>query len=93
MRRSCSTSPAPHYDVGDVRSAAWSYRAPFEEVTRIADLVCFYPEQVTVTIDSEKLEPVPGHDVVAHRPDRTLSVDDIGRVQLVEHATSARTRA
>jgi uncharacterized protein (DUF427 family) len=84
---------ASYYDVGDARTAAWSYRAPFEEVTRIADLVSFYPEKVTVTIDGEKLEPVPGQNVVAHGPDRNLSVDEVGGIQLVEHATSARARA
>ncbi len=84
---------ASYYDVGDVRSAAWSYRAPIEEVTRIADLVSFYPEKVTVTIDGETLEPVPGQEVVAHGPDRNLSVDDMGGIQLVERAISAPRRA
>jgi uncharacterized protein (DUF427 family) len=84
---------ASYYDVGDAQSAAWSYRTPFEEMTRIADLVSFYREKVTVTIDGEKFEPVPGQDVVAHGPDRNPSVDEIGGIQLVEHATSARTRA
>jgi uncharacterized protein (DUF427 family) len=80
---------ASYYDVGEARSAAWSYRAPFEEVSRIADLVSFYLEKVTVTIDGEKLEPVPGQDVVAHGPDRNLSVDEVGGIQLVEDASSA----
>jgi uncharacterized protein (DUF427 family) len=84
---------ASYYDVGDAGTAAWSYRAPFEEMTRIADLVSFYPEKVTVTIDGEKLEPVPGQNVVAHGPDRNLSVDEVGGIQLVEDATSARARA
>jgi uncharacterized protein (DUF427 family) len=84
---------ASYYDVGDARAAAWSYRAPFEEVTRIADLVSFYPEKVTVTIDGEKFEPAPGQNVVAHGPDRNLSVDEVGGIQLVENAASARARA
>jgi uncharacterized protein (DUF427 family) len=84
---------ASYYDVGAARSAAWSYRAPFEEVSRIADLLSFYPEKLTVTVDGEKLEPVPGQDVVAHGPDRNLSVDEIGRVRLVERANAAHTRA
>ncbi len=84
---------ASYYDAGDVRSAACSYRAPIEEVTRIADLLSFYPEKVTVTIDGEKLEPVPGQEVVAHGPDRNLSVDEMGGIQLVERAISARRRA
>src|SRR5262245_35923007 len=51
---------ASYYSVGDAGSAACSYRAPFEEVARIADLVSFHPEEVTITIDGETLEPVPG---------------------------------
>ena len=51
---------ALRYDVGDARTAAWSYRAPFDEVARIADLVSFYPEKLAVTIDGEKLEEAPG---------------------------------
>jgi hypothetical protein len=62
--------------------------APFEEVTRIADLVSFYPEKVTITIDGEKLEPVPGQTVVGHGPDRNLSVDEIGGIQLVDDPVS-----
>jgi len=41
----------------------------------------------------EKLEPAPGQDVVAHGPDRNLSVDEVGRIRFVELATSAQTRA
>jgi hypothetical protein len=44
---------------------------------------------VTVTIDGEKLEPVPGQDVVAHGPDRNLSVDEIGGIELAENAAAA----
>jgi uncharacterized protein (DUF427 family) len=79
---------ASYYDIGDARNAAWSYRAPFEEVARIADLVSFEPDKVTITIDGEKLEPLPGQTVLPHGPDRNLSVDEIGGVQLVEPATS-----
>jgi uncharacterized protein (DUF427 family) len=80
---------ASYYDVREARNAAWSYRAPFEEVARIADLVSFYPEKVTITIDGEKLEPAPGQNVISHGPDRNLSVDEIGGIQLVEHAAAA----
>jgi Domain of unknown function (DUF427) len=79
---------ASYYDVGDARNAAWSYRAPFEEMARIADLVSFEPDKVTITIDGEKLEPLPGQTVLPRGPDRNLSVDEIGGVQLVEPATS-----
>jgi uncharacterized protein (DUF427 family) len=81
---------ASYYDTGDTQNAAWSYRAPFEEVARIADLVSFYPEKVTITIDAEKLEPAPGH-VISHGPDRNLSVDELGGTQLVEDAAATET--
>jgi uncharacterized protein (DUF427 family) len=79
---------ASYYDIGDARNAAWSYRAPFDEVARIADLVSFEADRVTITIDDEKLEPVPGQTVLPHGPDRNLSVDEIGGIQLVEDASS-----
>ncbi len=80
---------ASYYDISEARNAAWSYRAPVEEMARIADLVSFEPDKVTITIDGEKPEPVPGQTVLPHGPDRNLSVDEIGGIQLVEHATSA----
>jgi uncharacterized protein (DUF427 family) len=46
--------------------AAWSYRAPFEEVARIAELVSFYPAKVTVAIDRKRLEEAPPQNVIAH---------------------------
>ena len=33
---------------------------------------------MTITIDGEKLEPVPGRTVISHGPDRNLSVDETG---------------
>jgi uncharacterized protein (DUF427 family) len=80
---------ASYYNVGDARAAAWSYRAPFPEVERIADMVSFYPEKVTVTIDGEKLEEAPGQAVLAHGADRNLSVDEVGGIQLAEDAVPA----
>jgi uncharacterized protein (DUF427 family) len=80
---------ASYYDIGDARNAAWSYRAPFEEVARIADLVSFYPKKVSITIDGETLEEPPGQNVIAHGPDRNLSVDEVGGIQLVEDAAAA----
>ena len=82
---------ASYYDIGDVWNAAWSYRAPFEEVARIADLVSFYPEKVAITLDGEKLEAAPGQNVIAHGPDRNLSVDEMGGIQLLEDAAAAET--
>jgi uncharacterized protein (DUF427 family) len=80
---------ASYYNVGDTPTAAWSYRAPFEGVERIADFVSFYPEKLTITIDGEKLEAAPGQNVLPHGPDRNLSVDEIGGIQLVEDAVIA----
>ncbi len=80
---------ASYYDIGDAGNAAWSYRAPFDDVDRIADFVSFYLEKVTVTLDGEQLEPAPGQTVLPHGPDRNLSVDEIGGIQLVDDAVPA----
>ena len=75
---------ASYYDIGDAQHAAWSYRAPFDEMARIGDLVSFEPDKVTITLDGEKLEPAPGQTVIPHGPDRNLSVDEVGGIQLAE---------
>jgi len=75
---------ASYYDVGDAQRAAWSYRAPFDTMARIADLVSFEPDKVQITIDGTTLEPVPGQTVIAHGADRNLSVDEVGGIRLVE---------
>jgi uncharacterized protein (DUF427 family) len=80
---------ASYYDIGEARNAAWSYRAPFEEVARIADLVSFYPKKVAVTIDGDALEEAPGQNVISHGPDRNLSVDEVGGIQLEEDVATA----
>jgi uncharacterized protein (DUF427 family) len=82
---------ASYYDVGDARAAAWSYRAPFQEVERIAGMVSFYSEKVKVTIDGKRLEAAPGQAVLAHGADRNLSVDEVGGVQLAEGPVAAET--
>jgi len=82
---------ASYYDIGDARGGAWSYRAPFEEMGRIADLVSFEPDKVTVTLDGERLELAPGQTVLPHGPDRNLSVDELGGVQPLEPATPVGT--
>jgi hypothetical protein len=58
-------------------------------VAGIADLVSFYPEKLTITIDWEKLEPAPGQNVISHGADRNLSVDEIGGIQLEEDTAAA----
>jgi len=80
---------ASYYRVGDAPSAAWSYRAPFEEVERITDFVSFYPEKLAITIDGQKLEAAPGQTVLPHGPDRNLSVDEIGGIQLDQEPVTA----
>jgi uncharacterized protein (DUF427 family) len=81
---------ASYYDIGDAPRAGWSYRAPFEEVARIGDLVSFEPDKVEITIDGQKLEPVPGQTVLAHGPDRNLSVDEVGGIRLRGRDSPAR---
>jgi uncharacterized protein (DUF427 family) len=73
---------ASYYDVGDVPCAAWSYRVPLDEMARIADLVSFEPDRVTVTLDGERLLQAPGQNVVAHGVDRNLSVDEVGGIEI-----------
>jgi uncharacterized protein (DUF427 family) len=65
---------ASYYDVEGVHRAAWSYRAPFDDMAAIGDLVSFEPDRVEVTLDGERLEPEPGQTVVAHGIDRDLTV-------------------
>jgi uncharacterized protein (DUF427 family) len=67
-----------YYDVGEASHAAWSYRAPFEEMAAIGDLVSFEPDRVEVTLDGERLEPEPGQTVVAHGIDRDLTIGETG---------------
>lgn len=55
-------------------------------------MVSFEPEKVEITIDDQKLEPVPGQTVLAHGPDRNLGVDEVGGIDLVENESPARAR-
>lgn len=61
-----------------VERAAWSYRAPFDDMAAIGDLVSFEPERVEVTRDGERLEPEPGQTVVSHGIKRNLSIGEAG---------------
>ena len=47
------------------------------------------PRRVAVTIDGEPLEEAAGQNVISHGPDRNLSVDEVGGIQLVEDAVTA----
>jgi len=69
---------ASYYDVGGARHAAWSYRAPLEEMAAIGDMVSFEPDRVHVTLDGEHLQPEPGQAVTAHGIDRDLTIGEAG---------------
>ena len=69
---------ASYYDIGGARHAAWSYRAPFDDMAAIGDLVSFEPDRVEVTLDGERLEPEPGQNVTAHGIDRDLTIGEAG---------------
>jgi uncharacterized protein (DUF427 family) len=66
-----------YYDIGEARRAAWSYRNPYREVDRIAQMVSFEPDKVTVVIDGVVQRLEPGQHVVAHGPDRNLALDEV----------------
>jgi uncharacterized protein (DUF427 family) len=63
-----------YYDIGDASLGAWSYREAFSEVGRIAGLVSFEPDIVSVQLDGTRLHLAPGQTVIAHGPDRELTV-------------------
>ena len=71
---------ASHYDIDGIRQAAWSYRAPFEDMAAIGDLVSFEPDRVDVSLDGEQLELASGQTVAAHGMDRNLDIDEAGAV-------------
>jgi uncharacterized protein (DUF427 family) len=66
------------FDIDGVSHAAWSYRAPFDDMAAIGDFVSFEPDRVEVTLDGERLELEPGQTVVSHGIDRNLSIDEAG---------------
>jgi uncharacterized protein (DUF427 family) len=74
---------ASYYEIGGAAHAAWSYRAPFDDMEAIGDLVSFEPDRVDVTLDGERLELEPGQTVVSHGMDRNLSVDEAGGLTTV----------
>jgi uncharacterized protein (DUF427 family) len=71
---------ASYWDVGGAARAAWSYRRPFDDLSVIGEMVSFEPDLVAVTLDDERLALEPGQTVVAHGPDRNLSLDEAGAV-------------
>jgi len=69
---------AVYYDIDGAKNAAWSYRAPFDDVGAISDLVSFEPDGVKVTLDGKRLKLEPGQSVTSHGVDRNLDVDEAG---------------
>ena len=72
---------AVYYDVDDARNAAWSYRAPFDDMAAIGDLVSFEPDRVEVTLDGQHLRLELGQTVVSHGIDRNLSIGEAGALR------------
>ena len=69
---------ASYYEIDGVEHAAWSYRAPIDDMAAIGDLVSFEPDRVEVTLDGERVELEAGQTVVSHGVDRNLGIDEIG---------------
>jgi uncharacterized protein (DUF427 family) len=74
---------ASYYDIDEIGHAAWSYRAPFDDMAAIGDLVSFEPDRVEVTLDGERLEAEAGQTVVSHGIDRDLSIGEAGALTAV----------
>jgi uncharacterized protein (DUF427 family) len=79
---------ASYYDIEGIPNAAWSYRAPFDDMAAIGDLVSFEPDKVEVTLDDERLELEPGQNVTPHGIDRNFSIDEAGALRSVAVAAS-----
>ncbi len=79
---------ASYYNVDGAQNAAWSYRAPFDEMAAIGDLVSFEPDRVEVTLDGERLQPEPGQNVVSHGIDRNLDIGEAGALTPVAEGAS-----
>jgi uncharacterized protein (DUF427 family) len=79
---------ASYYHIDGVQNAAWSYRAPFDEMTEIGDLVSFEPDRVAVTLDGQRLELEPGQNVVSHGIDRNLDIGEAGALTAVVDGAS-----
>lgn len=65
-----------YYDIGDAHLGAWSYPKAYKEVDRISGLISFEPNVVSVELDGKILKLEPGQTVVAHGPDRELTVEE-----------------
>lgn len=65
-----------YYDIGDAQLGAWSYQDAYTEVRRISGFISFEPDIVSVELDGKVLHLEPGQTVVAHGPDRHLTVEE-----------------
>jgi uncharacterized protein (DUF427 family) len=74
---------ASYYDIDGAQNAAWSYRAPIDDMAAIGDLVSFEPDRVEVTIDDQRLQLQPGQNVTSHGIDRNLDIGEAGALTAV----------
>jgi uncharacterized protein (DUF427 family) len=65
-----------YYDIGDAQGAGWSYQDAWPEARRIAGMVSFEPDKVSVHLDGSRLRLEPGQNVIPHGVDRHLDVDE-----------------
>lgn len=79
---------ASYYDIDGANNAAWSYRAPLDEMSAIGDLISFEPDRVEVTLDGDRLELEPGQSVVSHGIDRNLDIGEAGALTAVPAGAS-----
>jgi uncharacterized protein (DUF427 family) len=79
---------ASYYDINCAPKAAWSYRAPFDDMAAIGGLVSFEPDRVEVTLDGERLRLEPGQRVVSHGIDRNLDIGEAGALTAVAAGAS-----
>lgn len=66
-----------YYDIADAHLAVWSYPEAYSEVGRISNFLSFEPDVVTVQLDGKQLHLEPGQTVIAHGPDRELTVAEV----------------
>lgn len=66
-----------YYDIGGARRAAWSYPQAWTEVRRIAGLISFEPDKVSVSLDGTQLRLEPGQTVILHGIDRDLTTGEV----------------
>jgi uncharacterized protein (DUF427 family) len=74
---------ASYYDINGAQNAAWSYRAPLDDMSAIADLLSFEPDRVEVTLDGRRLELEPGQGVTSHGIDRNLDIGEAGALRAI----------